>query len=69
LTLSIKDEKELPFSFASSKDLEKEISFSSMIFRCEVFCCTLPADVNCFAALLELPSKISGLPKRPPPLS
>ena len=39
-TLSIKDEKELPFSFASSKDLEKEISFSSMIFRCELFCCT-----------------------------
>ena len=27
-TLSIKDKKEISFSFASSKDLEKEISFS-----------------------------------------
>ena len=40
LTLTIKDEKEISFSFASSKDLENALFFSSMIFGCDLFCCT-----------------------------
>ena len=75
-TLSIKDKKAISFffsfSFASSKDLRKEISSSSMIFdfrMCIVLLLSRPADVNYFAALLERPRKISSLPQRNLPWS